>query len=197
MMNLINEYKNGNIEVFEQISKQYDRLIYKIINKYPTTVTHTKEDKHQIAMISLIKALDSFDPSKDLQFITLLGTIVRNDMNMTFRYTQKRDAIVNSLDEKLGDDSDDGCKIDTMSIGNNVEEHMDSIMETEFMEECLREYKVKYAKKYESAYLILNGMTQRETSKVVGVCRTQCQNNYNHFIKFAKEKAIKDGLLNN
>ena len=92
MNNLINRYQNGELEVFGEILKKYDNLLYKVINKYPTNVLYTKEDKHQMALMSLVKAIDSFDTTKNIQFTTYLTRIVTNDMNTTFRYTQKRDS---------------------------------------------------------------------------------------------------------
>ena len=36
MNNLINRYQNGEQEVFGEILKKYNNLLYKVINKYPT-----------------------------------------------------------------------------------------------------------------------------------------------------------------
>lgn len=197
MNNLINRYQNGEQEVFGEILKKFDNLLYKIINKYPTTIIYTKEDKHQIALMSLIKALETFNTDKNIQFSTYLSTIVANDMCMTFRYTKKRDAEVDSLDKEIGNDGENFTILDTLTNGNNVEDFIESQCETEFMQECLNEYKEKYAKKYKSAVLILYGYTQREAAERCPYCRTQCSKNYKHFLEFVCNKAKKEGLINN
>jgi RNA polymerase sporulation-specific sigma factor len=194
MNDLIYKYQQGQ-DVFEEILKKVSNLMYKTINRYPTNVMYSKEDKYQVAQISLMKALKSFDITKNIKFSTYLTRIVTNDMNTIFRKTKKRDENVNSLDEKL-DTENNFVLEDTLTIGNNVEEYIESKCETEFMKECLSEYKVKYAKKYESAFLILQGYTHREVEKMTSYGRTQCGNNYKHFLEFSRKKAIELGLIN-
>jgi RNA polymerase sigma factor (sigma-70 family) len=90
MNDLIYRYQS-NEDVFEEILKKYDNLIYKTINKYSNTLLYTKEDKYQVALISLVKALKSFDITKNIKFSTYLTTIIQNDMNTIFRLCKKRD----------------------------------------------------------------------------------------------------------
>ena len=195
MNDLIKQYQQGDKEVFDKILKKVSNLLYKTINHYPTNVMYSKEDKYQVAQISLMKALKSFDTTKNIKFSTYLTRIVTNDMNVLFRKTKKRNATVNSLDEKL-DTENNFVLEDTLTVGNNVEEYIENKCETEFMKECLSEYKVKYAKKYESALLILQGYTHREAEKMTSYGRSQCANNYKHFLEFSRKKAIEVGLIN-
>lgn len=194
MNDLIYKYQQGQ-DVFEEILKKYDNLIYKIINKYPNNLLYTKEDKHQIALISLVKALKSFDITKNIKFSTYLTTIIQNDMNVIFRPCKKREAIVNSLDGQLDSESNNFTLESVLTVGNNVEEYMEKKCNTEFMQECLKEYKTKYPKRHLSALLILQGLTHRETAKITSYSRTQCSNNYNHFLEFSRKKAEKE-LIN-
>ena len=99
MKELILSYQTGNQEVYEDILKTYKNLMYGIIAKYNKNVLYSKEDCFQIANISLMKALKTFDTNKSYKFSTYLQTIVTNDLNTVFRPVQKRSAIVNSLDD--------------------------------------------------------------------------------------------------
>lgn len=198
MNNLINRYQNGELEVFGEILKKYDNLLYKVINKYPTNVLYTKEDKHQMALMSLVKAIDSFDATKNIQFTTYLTRIVTNDMNTTFRYTQKRDSgEIETLEKDISKNGENFTIMDTLTNGNNVDDYMEKQWENEFIQECLNEYKEKHFKKYESVVLVLQGLTHREVAEYVSYGRTQVGKNYKHFSKFVQEKAKKEGLINN
>ena len=198
MNNLINRYQNGEQEVFGEILKKYNNLLYKVINKYPTNVLYAKEDKYQMALMSLVKAIDSFDTTKNIQFTTYLTRIVTNDMNTTFRYTQKRDSgEVETLEKDISKNGENFTIMDTLTDGNNVDDYMEKQCENEFIQECLNEYKEKYFKKYESVVLVLQGLTHREVAKYVSYGRTQVCKNYNHFLEFVQQKAKKEGLINN
>jgi RNA polymerase sporulation-specific sigma factor len=194
MNDLIYKYQQGK-NVFEEILKKYDNLIYKTINKYPNNLLYTKEDKHQIALISLVKALKSFDITKNIKFSTYLTTIIQNDMNRIFRPCKKRTAIVDSLDEQLDSESNNFTLESVLTVGNNVEKYMEEKCNTEFMQECLKEYKAKYPKKYESAYYSLQGIPQREIEKYLPYGRSQIANHYKHFLEFSRKKAEKE-LIN-
>ena len=89
MKELIIAYQNGNQEVYEDILKVYKNLMYGIIAKYNKNVLYSKEDCFQIANISLMKALKSFDVNKSYKFSTYLTTIVTNDLNTIFRPIKK------------------------------------------------------------------------------------------------------------
>ena len=198
MNNLINKYQNGEQEVFGEILKKYNNLLYKVINKYPTNVLYAKEDKYQMALMSLVKAIKTFDTTKNIQFTTYLTRIVTNDMNTTFRYVQKRDSgEIETLDKDISKNGENFTIMDTLTNGNNVDDYMEKQCENEFIQECLHEYKKKYFKKYESVVLVLQGLTHREVAKYVSYGRTQVGKNYNHFLEFVQQKAKKEGLINN
>ena len=149
MKELIIAYQNGNKEVYGDILKAYKNLMYGIIAKYNKNVLYSKEDLFQIANISLMKALKTFDTSKSYKFSTYLQTIVTNDLNTIFRPIKKRDAIVNSLDDVLP--SEDKLTVkDTIADDTNIEEEVMENVVNDFIKECLDKYKYAYPRKYDN-----------------------------------------------
>ena len=140
MKELILSYQAGNKDVYGDILKTYKNLMYGIIAKYNKNVLYSKEDCFQIANISLMKALKTFDTSKSYKFSTYLQTIVTNDLNTVFRPVQKRNAIVNSLDDVLP--SEDKLTVkDTIADDTNIEEEVMENVVSDFLKECLDRYK--------------------------------------------------------
>ena len=80
--NLINEYKQGNKEVFDNIFMQEERQIKDIIK----TFHHMEyEDLYQIACIGLLKAIKSYDTSKNIKFNSYMYNVVKNEILMSLR----------------------------------------------------------------------------------------------------------------
>ena len=194
MKELILAYQNGNKEVYEDILKVYKNLMYNIISKYNKNVLYSKEDLFQIANISLMKALKTFDTSKSYKFSTYLQTIVTNDLNTVFRPVQKRNAIVNSLDDVLP--SEDKLTVkDTIADDTNIEEEVMENVVSDFIKECLDKYKYAYPRKYDTVKYSMMNMPNREIEKYVSCKRSQISKNFTHFQNYCKDLAVKEGII--
>ena len=194
MKELIIAYQNGNKEVYEDILKTYKNLMYGIIAKYNKNVLYSKEDLFQIAKISLMKALKTFDTSKSYKFSTYLQTIVTNDLNTIFRPVQKRNAIVNSLDDVLP--SEDKLTVkDTIADDTNIEEEVMENVVNDFIKECLDKYKYAYPRKYDTVKYSMMNMPNREIEKYVSCKRSQISKNFTHFQNYCKDLAVKEGII--
>ena len=86
---------------------------------------------------------------------------------------------------------------ETLASDDNVEECIIKKCENEFIKECLEVYKKKYFKKYQAVELILKGYTHREAAEKLSDGRTQAGKNYNHFLEFARKRAIEKEIVIN
>ena len=195
MKELIIVYQNGNKEVYEDILKAYKNLMYGIIAKYNKNVLYSKEDCFQIANISLMKALKTFDTSKSYKFSTYLTTIVTNDLNTIFRPIKKRNAIVNSLDDVLP--NEDNLKLeDVIADDVNVEEKIVEVSVNNFISNCLKKYKNDFPRKFQSVQYSIKDIPNRQIEKYVPYKRSQISKNWKHFCEYCKQEAIKENIIN-
>lgn len=191
---LIMMYRQGNQNAFEEIFNIYKNLMYSIISKYNKTVINSKDDLMQIASISLMKALKTFDTSKSYKFSTYLQTIVTNDLNTVFRPVQKRNAIVNSLDDVLPNEDKLTVK-DTVADDTNIEEEVMENVVSDFIQQCLVKYKYAYPRKYDTVKYSMMNMPNREIEKYVSCKRSQISKNFTHFQNYCKDLAVKEGII--
>ena len=191
---LIMMYRQGSQEAFEEIFNIYKNLMYSIIAKYNKNVINSKEDLMQIASISLLKALKTFDINKNYKFSTYLQTIIGNDLNTVYRVVQKRNAIVNSLDDVLPNEDKLTVK-DTIADDTNIEEEIMENVVSDFIKECLDKYKYAYPRKYDTVKYSMMNMPNREIEKYVTCKRSQISKNFTHFQNYCKDLAVKEGII--
>ena len=191
---LIMMYRQGSQEAFEEIFNIYKNLMYNIISKYNKTVINSKDDLMQIASISLLKALKTFDINKNYKFSTYLQTIIGNDLNTVYRVVQKRNAIVNSLDDVLPNEDKLTVK-DTIADDTNIEEEVMENVVSDFIKQCLDRYKYAYPRKYDTVKYSMMNMPNREIEKYVSCKRSQISKNFTHFQNYCKDLAIKEGII--
>ena len=194
MKELIIAYQNGNKDVYEDILKTYKNLMYGIISKYNKNVINSKEDLMQIASISLLKALKTFDVNKSYKFSTYLTTIITNDLNTVYRVVQKRNAIVNSLDDVLP--NEDKLKFeDVIADDVNVEEKIVEVSVNNFISNCLKKYKNDFPRKFQSVQYSIKDIPNRQIEKYVPYKRSQISKNWKHFCEYCKQEAVKEGII--
>ncbi len=83
---LLLKYKNGEKSLKELILKNNISLVYSLVNRYRHTNTD-KEDLFQIGCIGLLKAIDNFDPSFNVQFSTYAVPLILGEIKRHFRDT--------------------------------------------------------------------------------------------------------------
>ena len=75
-LELIKRYKQGEKELLDLIIKENQGLAYSLVNRYKVTKKEEKEDLNQVAIIGLLKAIENFDFSYDVNFSTYAVPIV-------------------------------------------------------------------------------------------------------------------------
>lgn len=83
-INLLVRYKNGEINLKDEIINNNISLVYSLVNRYRHTNTD-KEDLIQIGCIGLLKAIDNFDPSFNVQFSTYAVPLILGELKKHFR----------------------------------------------------------------------------------------------------------------
>lgn len=83
-LTLIKRYKNGERELKDIIVKNNLSLVYSLINRYKHTNTD-KEDLFQIGCIGLLKAIENFDTTLDVQFSTYAVPLILGELKKHFR----------------------------------------------------------------------------------------------------------------
>ena len=83
-LELLTRYKNGEIFLKELIIKNNMSLVYSLINRYKHT-NSDRDDLFQIGCIGLLKAIDNFDPSFNVQFSTYAVPLILGEIKRHFR----------------------------------------------------------------------------------------------------------------
>ena len=83
---LLSRYKNGEHYLKEFLIKKNMSLVHSLANKYKHSNVE-KEDLIQIGCIGLIKAIDNFDTSFNVQFSTYAVPLILGEIKKHFRDT--------------------------------------------------------------------------------------------------------------
>ncbi len=120
--------KNGDTAAKDELICHNLRLVAHVVKKY-CTAPDMLDDLISIGTIGLIKAVSSFDSSKDTRFATYAARCIENEVLMHFRSNKKNRADVHlsdSIDSKgadgsltimdtLCDDTDISCALELKS----------------------------------------------------------------------------------
>ena len=183
--NLINEYKQGNKEVFDNIFMQEERQIKDIIR----TFHHMEyEDLYQVACIGLLKAIKSYDTSKNIKFNSYMYNVVKNEILMTLR---NNNTMKNSNMEEVSTEAqttDDLTVMDTLKSDVNIEDEY--LIKEEYRElyELIDKYYSKNEMKRNVMYALLREEKQIDVAEKYGISRAYVNKIYQEFIKYGRMK---------
>ena len=183
--NLINEYKQGNKEVFDNIFMQEERQIKDIIR----TFHHMEyEDLYQVACIGLLKAIKSYDTSKNIKFNSYMYNVVKNEILMTLR---NNNTMKNSNMEEVSTEAqttDDLTVMDTLKSDINIEDEY--LVKEEYRElyELIDKYYSKNEMKRNVMYALLREEKQIDVAEKYGISRAYVNKIYQEFVKYGRMK---------
>lgn len=152
------------------------RLVAHVIKKYYTTAAD-QEDLISIGTIGLIKAVDTFDHTKNIRLATYAGRCIENEILMHFRALRKTAGEV-SLNDELDSDGDGDPLVLGDTIADAGEEMIDRLSREEQRIRLLRGMaKVLEPREHEILSLRygLDGskpLTQREIAAKYGISRS-------------------------
>lgn len=185
--NLINEYKQGNKEAFDNIFMQEERQIKDIIK----TFHHMEyEDLYQVACIGLLKAIKSYDTSKNIKFNSYMYNVVKNEILMSLR---NNNTMKNSNMEEVSTEAqttDDLTVMDTLKSDVNIEDEY--LIKEEYRElyELIDKYYSKNEMKRNVMYALLREEKQIDVAEKYGISRAYVNKIYQEFVKYGRMKMI-------
>ncbi|MGN0536483.1 MAG: RNA polymerase sporulation sigma factor SigK [Acutalibacteraceae bacterium] len=172
---LIEKSINGDIEARNKLVEHNLRLVAHIVRKYYAVSADT-DDLVSIGTIGLIKAVNTFQPNKNIRLSSYASRCIENEILMYFRSTKKNSRDI-SLNEAIDSDSD-GNNLTFMDI-MCVEDHIADDLDTKLKTEKLGEYLYSVLTPRERLVIKLRygldgktPLTQRETAKILGISRS-------------------------
>ncbi len=152
------------------------RLVAHIAKKY-NTKDKDNDDFISIGSIGLIKAVSTFDATKNNSLATYAARCIENEIRMSLRYDKKLQNET-SLDEKVSTDKDGNSLTVADILGSDadmVENIVDSKIEQEKLKNIISKILTsKEQKIIELRYGMLYGycMPQREVAELLGISRS-------------------------
>lgn len=153
------------------------RLVAHIAKKYSPTPGYDVDDLISIGTIGLIKAIDSFDESKNIRLATYASRCISNEILMLMRASKNRKKEV-SLEEPIGTDSE-GNTISLLNILCNEDGDIEGEISTKMLVKKL--YKAIDERLLPRERQIINmrygldgkdGITQREIASKLNISRS-------------------------
>lgn len=165
----------GDLAARNQLIEHNLRLVAHIIKKY-YAAAGDQDDLISIGVIGLIKAIRTFDPSKNTRLATYAARCVENEIFMHFR-TLRRVSCEVSLSEPIDTDCE-GNTLELMDILSSEEDMFENLLKSDKIA-LLRAYLQSKLDAREREIMILRyglnerrPLTQRETAERLGISRS-------------------------
>lgn len=174
------------------------RLVAHIIKKYYSTQSD-KDDLVSIGTIGLIKAINTFDISKNIKLSSYASRCIENEILMHFRNLKKSSQDI-SLNEAIDTDKDGNplSLIDVLSVDDNILDALD----TKLNAGKLAEYIDSELDSREKQVIVLRygldgrePITQREVAQILGVSRSYISRIETKALKTLRKKYEKSSNL--
>ena len=165
----------GDTEARNKLIEHNLRLVAHIIKKY-YSATNDQDDLISIGVIGLIKAIKTFDMTKNTRLATYAARCVENEIFMHFR-TLRRISCEISLSEPIDTDCE-GNTLELMDILSFEEDMFENLLKSDKVT-LLRSYIQTELDPREREIIILRyglndkqPLTQRETAERLGISRS-------------------------
>ena len=191
---LYREY--GDKDAKERLIKHNLRLVAHVVKKYQGA--DNNDDLISTGTIGLIKAINTFDPSKNIALATYTARCIENEILMLIRQNKKNSHVL-SLSGVVGADKDgneltllDVLQDDSEPLVSQVEKKTENKILVEIVKNCLtsREYtviKLRFG---------LGGnapLAQREVAKLLKISRSYISRIEKRAVEKIREEMLKKG----
>ena len=121
----LKQFANGNLDARNKLVEHNLRLVAHIIKKY-YGVQSEQDDLVSIGTIGLIKAINTFNPNKNICLSSYASRCIENEILMHFRNSKKSSQDI-SLNETIDTDKDGNplTLLDIMSVDDNILDNLD------------------------------------------------------------------------
>ncbi|NLJ79689.1 MAG: RNA polymerase sporulation sigma factor SigE, partial [Firmicutes bacterium] len=161
----------GDLKVRTPLIERNLRLVVYIARKFENTGIHI-EDLVSIGTIGLIKAVNTFDPSKNIKLATYASRCIENEILMYLRRTSKLKAEV-SFDEPLNVDWDGNELVlaDVVGSESDVIQHIEKAVDKALLAAALQRLTGREKKIMELRFGLNTEKerTQREVADMLGI----------------------------
>lgn len=171
----LNRLGNNDINVKAVLIERNLRLVVYIARKFEATGIGV-EDLVSIGTIGLIKAINTFNPEKNIKLATYASRCIENEILMYLRRNNRTKSEV-SIDEPLNIDWDgnelllsDILGTDNDIIHRTIEDEVDK----ELLEIAMRKLSLREKKIMELRFGLINGVekTQKEVADMLGISQS-------------------------
>lgn len=151
------------------------RLVAHIIKKYYSN-QNEQDDLVSIGTIGLIKAINTYDISKNIKLSSYASRCIENEILMHFRNLKKSSQDI-SMNEAIDIDKDGNplTLLDIMSVDDNIADELDLKFNTQKLNTFINEELSNREKKIIILRYGLNGqepLTQREVASMLNISRS-------------------------
>lgn len=172
----LGKMKKGDVKAREVLIERNLRLVAHIVKKY-NVKENTLEDMLSIGIIGLIKAIDSFDMTKNYKLGTYASRCIENEILMEFRNDKKLSREVYMYETVKTDNSGNQLSvIDVLeSVNKDVVENMYTLECVKNMYKYINEvlsYREKEILTYRYGLYGKDAVTQRELAAKLGISRS-------------------------
>ncbi|ADL11971.1 RNA polymerase sporulation sigma factor SigK [Acetohalobium arabaticum] len=171
----LTRYLEGDEEAKEVLIEHNMRLVAHIVKKYNNSNVD-KEDLISIGSIGLIKAIETYDPSKKVKLATYASRCIENEILMHFRQNKKTNREV-KLHDPLSSDKE-GNEMTLMDVYETDEEAVLEKVEMALAEERLYDKIEGLSEREQKVVKMRYGLnnveelTQREIANKLGISRS-------------------------
>ena len=167
--------KNGDVDARNKLVEHNLRLVAHIIKKYYATQTD-HDDLVSIGTIGLIKAINTFDPQKNIKLSSYASRCIENEILMHFRNIRKSAQDV-SLSETIDTDKDGNplTLIDILSFDTDYAGDLDLKIKSSKLSSYIKSELDEREQKVIIMRYGLDGrdpLTQREVADKLGISRS-------------------------
>ncbi len=165
----------GDINARNKLVEHNLRLVAHIIKKYYHCVSD-QDDLVSIGTIGLIKAVNTYNPERNIKLSSYASRCIENEILMHFRNTKKSAQDI-SLNEAIDSDKDGNplTLMDIMSVEDNILEDISTKINLEklntYMKEVLTQREIEILN-YRFGLNNIKPLTQREIAKKLNISRS-------------------------
>ena len=165
----------GDEKVKNEIVEHNLRLVVYIAKKYEATVADVG-DLVSVGAIGLMKAVNSFDPSKNIKFATFASRCIENEILMYLRKIVKKKCEV-SLDEPINVDAEGNELLLSDVVGTEPDTVYKDLEKKAEIEELYKSFATLSKREFEIIklrYGLLDAeeMTQKEIADMMGISQS-------------------------
>lgn len=172
---LIARLEQCDMTVKKTLIERNLRLVVYIARKFENTGIGV-EDLISIGTIGLIKAINTFNPSKNIKLATYASRCIENEILMHLRRSTKTRSDV-SIDEPLNTDTD-GNELLLSDIlgteGDSVQKGLEDEIDKDLLQKALRKLSIREMKIMDLRFGLSSGLerTQKEVADLLGISQS-------------------------